>query len=115
MTFTARTPSALDVEPEVNHVAFLDDIGFAFEPQLASFARALLSAPRDVLVVADHLGADEAALEVRMDRAGRLRCGCVALRGPRAHFFGAGRVERLQAEQLIGRADDAVQPGLFQT
>src|SRR5690349_6159304 len=96
MTFTARAPSALDVEPEVNHVAFLDDIGLAFEPQLAGFACALLAAPCDELVVADDLGADEAALEVRVDGAGRLRRRRVALRGPRAHFLGAGRVERLQ-------------------
>src|SRR5262245_4843564 len=112
MTFTARTPSALDVEPEVDHVAFLHDVGLAFEPQLAGFFRAVLAAPRDVLVVADDLGANEAALEIGMDRAGGLRRRRVALRRPRSDFFGAGRIERLQAEQLVSRANHAVQAGL---
>src|SRR5262245_17845182 len=105
MTVTAAASRASDVQPEVNHVAFLDDIGLALEPQLAGFARALLAAPRDVLVVADDLGANEAALEVRMDRTGRLRRRRVALRRPGAHLFRAGRVERLEPEQLVRRAD----------
>ena len=82
MTFTIETPvaRASDVESEVNHVAFLHDVGLALEPELAGFARAVLAAARDVLVVADDLGADEAALEVRVDRAGGLRRRRVALR-----------------------------------
>src|ERR1044072_5512706 len=104
MTFMAAAPRASDVEAEVNHVAFLHDIGLALEAQLARFACALLAAPRDVLVVADDLGANEAALEVRVDRAGRLRRRRVALRRPGAHLFRAGRVERLEPEQLVRRA-----------
>src|SRR5512134_3841115 len=44
-TITCTTvPSAvrsLDVEPEVDHVAFLHDVGLAFEAQLAGLARTL--------------------------------------------------------------------------
>src|SRR6185503_3979988 len=111
MTFTPETPRASDVEPEMNHVAFLDDIGLALEPELAGLARALFAAPRDVLVVADDLGADEAALEVGVDRTGGLRRRRVALRRPDAHLFRAGRVERLESQQLVRRADHAIQAG----
>src|SRR5688572_24138968 len=102
----------LDVEPEVDHVAFLHDVGLAFEPELAGFFRALLAAARDVLVVADDLCAYEPAFEVGMDRARRLWRRRIALRRPGAHFLRAGRIESLEAEQLVCGADHAVQAGL---
>ena len=57
----------------MHHVAVGDDVFLAFQPQLAGVARAGLAARLDVVVVGDGLGADEAALEIGMDDAGRLR------------------------------------------
>src|SRR4051812_3796231 len=60
-------------KPEMHHVAVGDHVLFAFEPHLAGVAGAGLATGRDVVVVADGLGADEALLEIGVDHAGRLR------------------------------------------
>ena len=70
-----RRAFALDVEPEVHHVAVLDDVFLAFLADLAGFLGAALAVERDVVVVGDGLGADEALLEVGVDDAGGLRGG----------------------------------------
>ena len=49
---------------EVDNVAVLDDVFLAFEADLAVFAARRHRAARDERVVGDHLGADEAALDV---------------------------------------------------
>src|SRR6478672_10309695 len=105
-------PVASDVEPEVHDIAFLDDVGLAFEAELASLAGARFAAPRDERVVGDHLGADEAALEVAVDCARRLRRRCAARHGPGAALFWPGRVEGLQPQQTVRRADHTVQARL---
>ena len=45
-----------------------DDVVLAFQPQLAGVARAGLAVAGDVVVIGDGLGADEAALEIGVDR-----------------------------------------------
>ena len=57
----------------MHHVAIGDLVLLAFEAELAGFARADFAAALDVIVVGDRLGADEAALEIGMDRARCLR------------------------------------------
>ena len=57
----------------MHHVAVGDLVVLAFQPQLADVARAGLAAARDVILIRDGLGADEAALEIRVDRARGLR------------------------------------------
>jgi hypothetical protein len=57
----------------MHDVAVPDDVVLAFEPHLAGFLGAELAAERDVVVVGDGLGADEALLEVGVDGARRLR------------------------------------------
>ena len=59
------------------------------------------------------MGADEAAFEIGVDNAGGLRCGVAFVNGPRTHFLHAGGEIGLQAEQIVARADKAVQAGLF--
>jgi hypothetical protein len=56
----------------MHDVAVGDDVGFALESHLARLLRACLTPERHVLLIGDGLGANEAALEVRMDDAGRL-------------------------------------------
>src|SRR5690606_9717132 len=60
-----RGPS--DVEAEVDDVAFAHHVVLPLDPELPGLARTLLAAARDELLVADHLRANEAALEVRVD------------------------------------------------
>ena len=57
----------------MHHVAVRDHILLALEPHLAGVAGAGLAAQRDIVVIGDRLGADEALLEIGVDDAGRLR------------------------------------------
>ena len=94
-----------DVEQEIQHVAVLDDVFLAFDAHLAGFLGAGFALAGDEVVVGDGLGADEAALEVGVDDAGRLRRGVAAVDGPGAHFLHAGGEVGLQAEQVVAGAD----------
>src|SRR5690606_23870339 len=111
---SAQRAGASNVETKVNNVAFADHVALALEPELPGLAGALLAAARDELLVADDLCPDETALEVAMDDAGRLGSRGVLLARPRANLLDSGRVERLQAQQPIGRANHAVQARLGQ-
>jgi outer membrane receptor protein involved in Fe transport len=103
-----------DVEAEVQNVAFLDPVFLALQPQPAGIAGAGLAAVLDEVIKADGLGADEALLEVGMDDGRGLRRGRAALHGPGADFLDPGGEVGLQAQQLVGGADDAVQARLVQ-
>src|SRR5258706_3566380 len=56
--------------------------------------RALLTVQGDIVRVGDHLGADEAALEVGVDHSRRLRRRGADGDGPGAHFLRSGNTER---------------------
>ena len=93
--------SGLHVEAEDHHVAVLHDVVLALHAEPAGLARAGLAAERHVVVIADRLGLDEAALEVGVDDT----CGLGGLgtdsNRPGADLLGAGGEEALQAEQLV--------------
>src|SRR5690348_8571161 len=72
-----------NVEPEVHDIALLDEVLLAFETQLACIARTGFAVAGDVVCERNHLGADEAALEVGVNDCGRLRCS-------RAYPYGPG-------------------------
>ena len=57
----------------MHHVAVGDDVLLAFQPQLAGVARAGFARIFYVVIVGDRLGADETALEVRVNDACGLR------------------------------------------
>ena len=50
----------------MHHVAILDDVVLALEAHAPGFLRALLAVELHVVVVGDHLGPDEAALEAQI-------------------------------------------------
>src|SRR4051812_29978182 len=75
---------SLDVEPEVHHVAVLDDVVLALSPHLAGFLGAAFAAQLDEVVEGDGFGADVALLEVGVDDAGRLGAGVADVDGPGA-------------------------------
>ena len=78
------------------------------------FARAGLALIFDIIVIGDGFGANEAALEVAVDFAGRLGRLGTLVDGPGARFLGAAGEKGLQVEQFISGADDAREAGLFQ-
>src|SRR6478736_61205 len=67
------SPRRLHVKPKLNDVAVAHDVVLAFDAGLAGGAGGGQRADRDEVVVGDYLGLDEAALEVGVDDAGRLR------------------------------------------
>ena len=64
---------------------------------------------RDQGVVGDHLGANEAASDVAVNLARRNLCLGVARNRPRAALVLANREEREVAEQIVSRANDAIE------
>src|SRR3990172_11671623 len=106
-----RPPSS-DVEAEVHHVAVLDHVVLALDAELARLAAARLAAELDEVAPVDHLGADEAALDVRVDLARGARRGDAARDRPGAALVGPRGEHADQADQLEGRADEAVPRGL---
>src|SRR4029453_15099998 len=77
----------LHVEADVEDVAFPDDVGAALDAEQAFGRGGAPPAGGDPVVVADHLGADEAALQVGVDAAGGFGGG-----GAPADLPGAGLV-----------------------
>src|SRR5215216_6132483 len=63
----AHCRHASDVEAEVDDVALLHDVVFAFEAEEALLAGGGVGAGAGEVVVGDNLGADEAALDVGVD------------------------------------------------
>ena len=96
---------------ELHDVAVAHDVVLAFDAGLARGAGGGHGARRDQVVVGDHLGLDEAPLEVAVDDAGRLRCRGAGLDRPGPGFLRARGEEGLQAE----RAEAGLgEPGLAQ-
>src|SRR5690349_18637389 len=81
------------------HVAVLDDVLFAFQPQLALVARARVAAQIDHGLPVDDLGADELLLEVGVDGARGLDRRAVHGNGPGAALVLARGEKTHQAEQ----------------
>ena len=75
-------------------------------------AGAGLPATGDVVGVGDGLGADEAALEVGVDHARRLRRLRALVDGPGLRLLRPRGEERHQAEQRVARADHTAEAGL---
>src|SRR5689334_1969638 len=98
---SAHAPCS-DIEAEVDDVAVGDDVVLAFEPELPRLAAARLAAVTHELVVRDHLGADEAALDVAVDLArGFHGCRAAADR-PRPALVLAGGEEADEVEECVG-------------
>ncbi len=53
----------------MHHIAIGDDIFLALQPQFPRLARAAFTLERNVILIGDGLGADEALLEIRMNDA----------------------------------------------
>ena len=104
--------SRLYVEAEVDDVAILHDVVLALDADLAFLAGGGDAAGGDEVVVVDDLGADEAALEVRVDLAGSFRCRRALDDGPGAALIRAGRQEGLQAQEVERSLDQAVEAAL---
>src|SRR5713101_501225 len=111
-----RQPSsaaaALHVESEIKYITILDHVIRTFQPHLARLFRALLAALRDKIGIGDGLGADEALLEIGMNRAGRLRRLGALRHRPGMRLLGPDREEGDEVEQPIARMDDARQARL---
>ena len=103
----------LDVEFEEHDVAVLDDVFFAFHSVESALSCDSDGAALDEVLVGDGFGFDEASFEVGVDDSGGLGRGVSLSDCPGADFFFAGGEEGLQAEELIGVADEGVGAGFL--
>src|SRR5690348_17624263 len=88
-----------DVEAEFDDVAVAHDVVLALDAGLARGPGGGQRAGRDQVLVGDHLGLDEAALEVAVDDAGCLRRRRANLNRPGPGLLRARSEEGLQAER----------------
>ena len=103
---------ALHVKAEVDDVAILHDVVLSLDADEAFFTRCRDAAVGYEVVEVHDLGADEAALEVGVNLARGLRRLGTLDDGPGTALVGAGREESLQAEQVEGGLDEAVEATL---
>ena len=103
------------IEPEMDDVAVLDDVFLAFVASLAGLLRAVFAAIGDIVVIGDRVGADEAALEIRMDDAGGLRGLGAARDRPGAGLLRSNREIGDEIEELVAGADQTVEAGFLET
>src|SRR5438552_5500368 len=104
----AAQKSCLYSKPEVDDVAVLHDVLLALEAELPRLPALRLASVADELVEGDHLGADEAALDVAVDLAGGFEGRGAAADRPGAALVLARGEEAHQVEQVIARSDEAV-------
>src|SRR5207302_8961570 len=102
---------ALDVEAEQQNVAVLHQVVPPLAPHQSLFPRSLVRPHAREIGERHGLGADEAALEIRMDFARRVERRAAAVHGPGAHLVFAHGEERLQAEQPVARVNQGSRPG----
>src|SRR6478609_9905366 len=89
-----------DVEPEFHDVAVVHDVVLALEPRLAAMTGLEHRAGVDEVLERDHLGLDEALLEVGVDHAGRLRSLPALADRPGARLLRTRRQIRLQPQRV---------------
>ena len=93
----------------MHDIAIAHDVFLAFQPHLAGLLGAVLAFVFDEFVESDHFGANKTFFEIGVDDARRLRRSVALVHGPRAHFFRPDGEVGLQAQQFVGRADQAVE------
>ena len=106
-------PGRSDVEAEECHVAVVHDIVLALGADEALLLSGGHAAAGFQVVERDDLGADEAALKVRVDLTGGLRRLRAACDRPGAALIAAARQERNEPQQAIRALDKPVKAGLF--
>src|SRR5580765_5739085 len=99
--------AALHGKPEVDDVAVAHDVVLALEAELPRLAALRLAAQADEVLVRDHLGADEAALDVAVDLAGRLERRRAPADRPCAALVLARGEKADEVEERVARADEA--------
>ena len=97
---------------EMNNVAVLNGVILAFESQEAFFFGLRVSPAVNQNLPIDHFRLDEPFFKISMDYAGRLgRFGTGSLTSPGSGFFGAGRKESNEIEDVIAFKNKFFQPG----
>src|SRR5215207_7462480 len=107
-----RLEGASDVEEEVDHVAVLNDVLFAFSAQLAKLARLVQTAGANQVVIADNLGSDETTLNVGVNLGGCLDCRGASPNRPGPALIWSDGEERDQPQQFERATDDMIESRL---
>src|SRR5262245_1470060 len=99
----------LDIESKENYIAVPDDVFFAFEPHPTFLFCCCSRSGFDHIFIGYHLGADESALQVGVNRACRFRgFGAVGNCPGAGLLFARGEI-RYQAERVVSAPDQFTQ------
>ena len=105
----------LHVEPEVHHIAVLNDVVLSFDSELSCGLQAGLALVFEDVGNRVDLGTDEASLEVRVDDSSSLRGFEALLDGPGTNLFGTAREVGLKTEETVGLTGESVEAGLSES
>src|SRR5215472_4344819 len=105
-TASAPVIRASNGESKIDDIAVLDDILLAFQAQFSFVPSLAFAASGDEIVVVNHFGADEAALEIAVDAAGGAWCAVATADGPSLHLVLPHGKERDQVQQTVGSANE---------
>ena len=95
-------------------VPVLDEVLAALDPKASGLAARGLRTVLHVVVVANHLGANESLLKVAVNDPCGLGCSSSARNRPRTNLFHTGREVGVQLKQVVGLANQAVDTGLLE-
>lgn len=112
MACVKRHPWDSNIEAKVHDIPVAHDVILSFAAQFAGFSGSLFAVTGHEIIVSDHLGTNKAALEIRMNDAGRARCRGLLRDGPGARLLGTGGEVGFEPKQAIAGAHDAVQARL---
>ena len=102
----------LDIESKLNDISVFDFVFLALDTVFAGVAGGGFGAEGGEVVVVDHFGSDEAALEVGVDDAGGSGGFVAGADGPGACFLLAGGEIGAEAEEVIDAFDQSGDPGV---
>src|ERR1700680_680684 len=108
------SPTSSAAVSEQNDVAFLNDVLLAFKAHLRLLARRRKASRSQEILAANHFGANEASLDVGVNRARCFLCAHAALDRPGAHFGLARGEKRSKTHQVVRRLNQAIESRGFE-
>src|SRR6266850_824544 len=113
--FHSFTLSLSSTVPKQNHIPFLHHVFLPLQPHLRPLPRCRQTSRRQQIIPPHHFRAYETSLNVAVNRPRRLHGHRALANRPSPHFRLPRRKKLDQSQQIIRRANQSVQPRLFQS
>ena len=103
----------LHIKPEQHHIPVVDDVLLAFRADEPLFTSSLPSLISHEVPESDGFSANEAPFEIGVDDGGRFGGGVTVVDGPGSNLLLTGGEVGLEAQQVVGRTNEAIEPCRF--